>query len=171
PNYLPFVGRWLADRATALTEPGFLGYGGYVWGTEAIQVQQFEVPPRLEGASLTLRATATGYELMAPNGQKLAEGTAGTPSNFEWDGLPGRILVSSLHAKPGAEFNLVRQSRLSVVAGLQDGLDITEKGKPSGVLSIALEGTNPDRITRILNAVGSAYVRQNTERKAAEAEK
>src|SRR3546814_1076251 len=34
-----------------------------------------------------------------------------------------------------------------------------------------MAGTDPQRITRILNAIGQAYVDQNIERKAAEAEK
>lgn len=171
PNYLPVVGQWLAERATALTEPGFFGYGGYVWGTEAINVTQLDVPAGLEGKQLVLRVTPTGYVLMAPNGQQLAEGTPGMPADFQWHDMPGRVLISALQAKPGAEFILARESRLSVITDLQNRLDIAERGKLSGVLAITLEGNNPQRIARILNAIGAAYVRQNTERKAAEAEK
>lgn len=171
PKYLPVVGSWLASRATQLTEPGLLGFGGYVWGTESIQVEQLTVPPGLEGQHFMLRTTETGYELLVPGHGKVVEGKTGTLSKFHIDGQPAAILVNSLHAEPGAEFAIVRRSRLNVIQDLQDSLAIAEKGKPSGVLSISLEGTNPTHITQILNAVGAAYVRQNIERRSAEAEK
>lgn len=171
PKYTPFIGSWLAGRATALSDPGFLGFGGYVSGTESIRLVQLDVPPQMEGQSLALRATTTGYELLDTDGNKLTEGKIGVASDFQADGESGRILVTRLEGKPGAEFTVVRRSRLAMINGLQSGLVITEKGKQSGVLSITLSGTNPGKITRTLNAVGSAYVRQNVERKAAEAEK
>src|SRR3546814_707079 len=58
-----------------------------------------------------------------------------------------------------------------MIKRLQSALEISEKGKQSGVLSAVMAGTDPQRITRILNAIGQAYVDQNIERKAAEAEK
>src|SRR3546814_20368821 len=58
-----------------------------------------------------------------------------------------------------------------MIKRLQSALEISEKGKQSGVLSAVMAGTDPQRITRILNAIGQAYVDQNIERKAAEAAK
>src|SRR3546814_8939386 len=58
-----------------------------------------------------------------------------------------------------------------MIKSLQGSLDVSEKGKQSGVLSVVMAGTDPQRITHILNAIGQAYVDQNIERKAAEAEK
>ncbi|PLC51521.1 tyrosine protein kinase [Pollutimonas subterranea] len=171
PHYLPFVGAWLAARASSLSDPGFMGFGGYVSGTEAIRLGHLDAPAPLEGKSLTVRATAEGYELLDTEGQKLVDGKVGISADFEFAGEAGRILVNKLDGKPGAEFTVQRRSRLAMINGLQGGLLITEKGKQSGVLSLTLAGTDPARITRILNAVGSAYVRQNVERKAAEAEK
>src|SRR5690606_40743120 len=84
---------------------------------------------------------------------------------------PAQIRIAKLNAKPGARFVVARQSRISMIKGLQGSLEITEKGKQSGVLSAVMAGTDPQRITRILNAIGQAYVEQNIERKAAEAEK
>ncbi|RTZ42339.1 polysaccharide biosynthesis tyrosine autokinase [Candidimonas sp. SYP-B2681] len=171
PNYLPFIGPWLAARATELSDPGFLGFGRYVSGTESIRLGMLDVPPQLEGQNLAVLVTAEGYELQDAEGRKLTEGKVGIASNFDVDGEPGKILINKLDGKPGAEFTVVRRSRLAMIKGLQNGLVITEKGKQSGVLSITLAGTNPAKITRTLNAVGSAYVQQNIDRKAAEAEK
>jgi len=171
PNYAPFIGPWLAARSTELSDPGVLGFGGYVSGNESIKLRALSVPARLEGQTLTLVASERGYTLHDPDGKVLTEGRVGEQVTYGHGEDAGTIEVESLKGKPGAEFLLVRQSRLSMVRRLQDQLMITERGKQSGVLAITLAGTNPQRITNILNAVGDAYVKQNVERKAAEAEK
>lgn len=171
PDYLPFVGQWLASRAKDLTEPGFLGMDGYVWGTESIQLDRLDMPAELEGTQLTLIATEGGYTLHGPDGAELAQGKVGDTVAFELRGQPAQIRIAALNAKPGARFFVARQSRISMIKRLQSALEISEKGKQSGVLSAVMAGTDPQRITRILNAIGQAYVDQNIERKAAEAEK
>lgn len=171
PKYLPLVGGWLARRATVLSNPGFLGMEGYVSGNESIRVGLLEVPSELEGQSLLLVATEGGFELRDANGGSLAQGKAGTLVKFGSADNQGSLLVTELKAKPGAHFNLVRASRLGVIQGLQRQLVISEQGRQSGVLSVQLQGTDPRQIARTLSAVGTNYVRQNTERKSAEAEK
>ena len=171
PKYLPFVGRWLGRRATELSSPGFLGMGGYVSGNESIQVALLEVPAALEGRQLLLVTTESGFELRAPDNQPLVQGKTGMLAVFGTGEDKGRILVTELKAKPGAYFNVVRDSRLGVIERLQKDLAISEQGKQSGVISVQLQGTDPLQISRTLNAVGTNYVRQNTERKSAEAEK
>ena len=54
---------------------------------------------------------------------------------------------------------------------LQTDLRISEKGKKTGILTIALEGKDPNKISAILDAVSRTYLRQNVERKSAEAAK
>jgi tyrosine-protein kinase Etk/Wzc len=169
PNYLPLIGAWMARRATHLSRPGVFGYGGYVTGTEAIRLGELVVPENLLGKNLTLVATRNGYELFGPNGQALSSGRVGVPSRFA--GGSGHILVTELRAEPGAHFTVIRRSRLDTIDSLVKRLNITEKGKPSGVLQVSLQGGDPEAITSILNTVGSAYARQNVDRKAAEAGK
>ncbi|MDH0364482.1 polysaccharide biosynthesis tyrosine autokinase [Comamonas aquatica] len=171
PQYLPLIGGWLARRATGLSDPGFLGIGGYVSGSESIRLAQLEVPPELQAKTLPLIATSSGFELRTPSGQLLVLGKVGTPASFSIGDATGRILVAELQAKPGAAFMVQRNSRLEVIEQLQNDLSISERGKQSGVIALALRGNDPKLITRTLNAVGSNYVRQNTERKSAEAEK
>ena len=65
------------------------------------------------------------------------------------------------------------------MAGLREGLlayhALRRAGHPAalhfGVLRGSLQGADPQQISRILNEIGTLYVRQNVERKAAEAEK
>ena len=171
PKYLPWVGRWLGRRATELSNPGFMGMGGYVSGNESIRLGLLEVPAALEGKPLLLVATEGGFKLRGPEDELLVQGKTGTPASFGSDQSQGRILVTELKAKPGAYFIVSRSSRLGVIEQLQKSLAISEQGKQSGVISVTLQGNDPQKIARTLNAVGTNYVRQNVERKSAEAEK
>ena len=171
PKYLPLVGRWLGRRAKEPSEPGFLGMNGYVSGNEELRVADFTVPESLAGKRFTVRLTAQGYELLSPEDQVVGEGRIGEPLAYAVDGEPGRLLVAQATGKPGAEFHLTRFFTLAVVEDLQKKLNISEQGKQSGVIATSLEGDDPRRIARVLNEIGALYVRQNVERKAAEAEK
>ena len=161
----------MARRADSLSDPGFLGFGGYVSGTEKIAVTAFNVPHALEGT--TFRVTARGtnaYTLSHPDLPELT-GTVGAPLVRSTPAGTVSLLVTALEGKPGAEFDLVRRSRLATIEDLQTNLKLAEKGRQSGVIDATLQGTNPEKLTLILNEVGRQYVRQNVERKAAEAQK
>ncbi len=172
PRYIPYIGAWLARRATGLSDPGFLGFDGYVSGVERIVVSQFNVPSSLEGALFTLTAKSgnqfiVGYPgLAAP-----LTGTVGTLLKADTKDGPIELVVNELAGKPGAQFNLTRVSKLSTINGLQAALNLTEKGKASSIISVSMRDQDPYKLTRVLNAVGTQYVRQNIERKAAEAQK
>lgn len=171
PKRLPVVGNWLAGKATALTEPGFLGLAGYVHGTESIKIGLLDVPPALENKALVLVATSDGYTLLNPEGATLVEGPLGETLTWGQGTEAGRVVVHVLQALPGTHFTVVRKSRQQVVENLQADLKIAEKGKQSGVIAMSLQGKDAEQITQVLQTVGSNYVRQNVERKAAEANK
>ena len=173
PDYLPVLGRWLASRSDELSDPNIPGFKGHVWGAESILLDRLDVPAELEGVNLTVIAgpEEDNYALHGPEGEALARGPVGELVSFELQGASGQIRIAQLDAKPGARFIVSRRSRISIIKNLQGSLEISEKGKQSGVLSAVMTGTDPQRITRILNAIGQAYVEQNIERKAAEAEK
>lgn len=171
PKYIPVIGNWLAQRATAPSTPGFLGMGGYVSGNESLKVGVFDVPRELEEKRFSVVITSTGYDLLSPNGEILAKGSFGAAAEFVVDGHKGQILITDAVAKPGAQFYLTRFSRLVAIEQLQHSLAIDEQGRQSGVIRTSLSGTEPTKIARILNEIGTLYVRQNVERKSAEAEK
>ncbi|RIX79404.1 polysaccharide biosynthesis tyrosine autokinase [Acidovorax cavernicola] len=173
PRYLPIIGEWLARRAKELSNPGFLGMGGYVSGTEAIDITKFNVPPTLEEQKpFTITALAGDqYTLTHPD---LAESLTGTVGKVLSQQLPTgtiTLVVSRLDGKPGAEFLVSRASLLATTEDLQKRLQLAEQGKQSNVISASLEDSDRDRLQRTLNEIGAQYVRQNVERKAAEAEK
>ncbi|RST52135.1 polysaccharide biosynthesis tyrosine autokinase [Variovorax sp. MHTC-1] len=171
PRYVPYIGGWLARRANGLSEPGFLGLEGYVSGTERILVSQFDVPAHMEGGLFTVTAKAGNqYTIDYPGMQQLT-GTVGTPLKAETGSGPIELTVTELAGKPGALFNLYRYAKLPTTVALQSSLVLTERGKTSGIINVSLQDTDPFKLTRVLNAVGDQYVKQNIERKAAEAQK
>lgn len=171
PNYIPIVGRWLAKRSSELSEPGVFGFGGYVSGTETIRLSQLDVPAELQGEELKVVVTEQGYRFMTEKNDILAEGEPGQTYTFLVNDKPGRINIAELSGKPGAMFTVVSTSRQAKIAQLQSELNISEKGKQSGMLAVTLEGPDRALITNILNTLGNVFVSQNVERKAAEAEK
>lgn len=173
PRYLPVVGHWLARGADTLSDPGFWGFEGFVTGAEKIAVTAFNVPPSLQGTPFRLTARGGGHYAMShPSLSETLTGSVGTPLVRSTPLGTVSLLVSSMDAKPGAEFNLIRRSRLSTIAALQADLKLAEKGRQSsGVIDATMQGDDPQRLMLVLNEIARQYVRQNIERKAAEAQK
>lgn len=173
PRYLPFVGEWLARRAKELSSPGFLGTGGYVSGTEAVDIAKFDVPSALEDQKpFTITAQTGGqYTLTHPDLAEPLTGTVGKALHQQSAEGAITLVVSRLDGNPGAEFLVSRASLLTTIEDLQKRLQLGEQGKQSNVISVSLEDSNRDRLQTTLNEIGNQYIRQNVERKAAEAEK
>ena len=173
PRYLPVLGTWLAQRADGLSEPGFLGFGGYVNGKERIGIARFNVPAELEDEEPFL-VTAQGegkYSLKHDALDQPLTGTVGQPLHHALEGGAINLLIDKLEGKLGAEFVVSRASQLATIEDLQKRLQLGEQGKQSNVISVALQDSDRDRLAGILNAIGEQYVQQNVERKAAEAQK
>lgn len=172
PKYFPFVGRWWASRSKQLSNPGILGFGGYAWGNEAIEVPVFNLPQELQEREFILIAGDNGeFELHQPDYEITLMGKMGQTTVQETPAGKVEILVARLEANPGTQFLLWRNSRLKAIESMQKGLQIAEKGKLSGVIEVKLEGGDPQLTAKILNAVGHEYIRQNIDRKSEEAEK
>ena len=172
PRYIPVIGRWLARHSSGLSQPGLLGVGGYVSGKESIAVTTFDVPRSLEAMSFQLTARENGrYQLSRSDWSSPISGTVGTLLRANTPAGPMALMVKELSGKPGAEFRLVRYSRVVTIEELQAQLVLAERGRQSGVISASLQDVNPIKLAATLNAIAAEYVRQNVERKAAEAQK
>jgi tyrosine-protein kinase Etk/Wzc len=169
PLSFPILGQAVARyRDDGQPASALLGLSSFAWGGERIRVDRLQVPWRWEGEALSLVARGAGsYELLDPEGHVMARGEVGKPLAAGEVGL----FVSELKAREGTRFRLVRYPRSEVIDALQKDLDIAEKGKQTGIIRVALEGASPARAAAILDAIARSYLRQNVERKSAEAEK
>jgi tyrosine-protein kinase Etk/Wzc len=171
PRYFPVIGRWWASRDgdDDLAAP-VLGLSRYAWGGEKITVSRFDVPRALEGREFILIARDhEEFDLRGPGGNLLASGKVGQPLRVDTVKGPIELLVATLIASPDCQFKLRRDSTLETINGLQKELFITEKTKETGVVSLSLDGSDPAQITRVVNAVADEYIRQNVQRRSAEA--
>jgi tyrosine-protein kinase Etk/Wzc len=167
PRYFPVIGRWVAGHLNDLAHSGV---GGYAWGSERIAVSKFDVPDGLQGAAFILTLHKNGKYTLKHKDIEL-RGRVGELLHAQTDDGPVDLLVDQIVGKPGVSFDLVRSSELAAIQNVQQGLLIMEKGKDSDVIGVALEGTEPKKISAILNAIGTAYVQQNVLRTQEEAQK
>lgn len=168
PRRFGAVGRAVARRHGGDEPAGALpGFGRYGWGGERIALSRLELGPQWAEEPPVLVAGPEGtFELWGRGGAPVAAGAVG--QLVRADGV--ELYVSDLRARPGTEFLLRRERREELVAALQREIRITERGKKTGILQLALDGPDPVRIAAVLDALAQAYVRQNVDRRSAEAE-
>lgn len=138
----------------------------------SIKVDSLNVPDSARGTAIKLVARgSTSFELLTADDATLARGTVGEVTRLA---LPGgedvTLFVSEMQAEPDQVFWVQRGSRLASIQSLQGGFEVSERGEWSGILSISLQGTDPSSIAKQVNEIANVYVRQNVERKSAEAE-
>jgi tyrosine-protein kinase Etk/Wzc len=170
PRYFPVFGQWLARQFkptsdTPVAAPLF-GLGAFAWGGEKLDIYSLDVPDSLLGKRLVLTAGADGaYTLVDSTGTQLLQGKVGEMSS----GNGVSMQVATLQARPGTEFRLARNRELTTALEYQDRLKVSEAGKDSGIIYLAIQDADPDQAKRVLNEVSRRYVRQNVERSSAEA--
>ncbi|WP_321921292.1 polysaccharide biosynthesis tyrosine autokinase [Burkholderia sp. BCC1998] len=173
PHYLPLIGWRFVNAADGLSSPL---PGGYVYGTERIDVPTFDVPKRLLGKRFALTVGDDGAYTLQRTGWFGRKGPAwqgriGQPLHVETPQGPLDIFVRGVAGKAGARFDLTRYSDEEATAWLQKNALISERGKQSNMVGVTLDGTDPVHDSRVLNAIGDAYLAQNTQRKSEAADK
>lgn len=158
PDHFPVFGAALSRRSPPAERP-------------YIRVDSLDIPSSLVGEQLHLIADTNRFELLGPDAERLLTGVVGEIAQVTYAGEPVSIFVSELRAEEGDEFLVSKQSRLKTIEALQGSLSVSEKGKGSGILAISLQGAHPDSASRQINEIADVYVRQNVERRSAEAEK
>ncbi|MFQ5356405.1 MAG: polysaccharide biosynthesis tyrosine autokinase [Mariprofundaceae bacterium] len=178
PHYFPFFGQSFA-RSHDGSEPAaaLWGLNSFAWGGERLQIDRLTVPKYLEGKDLTLVAGMVGkYRLLDPDGKEITQGTVGKTASVrlsspETGEKRVDIYISELVARPGTRFDIMKHSWLQTVADLQTVLAVSEKGRKTGILELSMQNADPQQAMVIINAITNVYLRQNVERKSAEAEK
>ena len=170
PNTFPLIGGFLSRRYRGETElsvaPPRFGLSSYAWGGERLEFAKLNLPKELLGKKLTLIAGEQHrFQLLDDNDNLLVDGVAGEA--FAQDGVEGQ--VAQLLANPGTRFEVVRYPRIVTIQGYQDALDISEQGKESGIIRLALASSDAAEAVKILNKIASLYVDQNVRRTSAEA--
>ncbi|RMA79549.1 polysaccharide biosynthesis tyrosine autokinase [Umboniibacter marinipuniceus] len=153
PSYFPVVGRGL-NRLFG--EP------------RSIRIDTLGVSDDLLGKALRLELLeADRYRLYGLDDELLFEAAIGELVNESGVALQVGDIVGS----PGDEFLVKKEYWLEVVTDLQKRLSVSERGKQSGILSLAIEGEDSAKIESILDHVARNYEAQNVARESQQAEK
>ena len=152
PDFFPLIGRGMSRLM------------GHPYPKMA--VSRFEVAPELVGVPLTLTLGEDKHFTLEVEGRVL-EGQVG--KLLEQNDVT--LLLSDVAAQDGQVFTLLKQPVLDVIAELKSGLQVSEKGKNTGIISLALEGEDKGRIRAVLDNISQNYLQQNVVRKTEEVQK
>ena len=154
PHYFPLIGKGIARLSGDV---------------KTISVSRYVAPNILstgESQLEVLDAKKQSFQLSSSDGKVILVGKVGElikAQGYE-------IFVTSLDASEGAIFTLSEIGRLEAIENLKKALSISELGKQTGVLRLAMEGENPSQTAAILNHIAQTYFLQNVERNSAEAQ-
>ncbi|MEL6584551.1 MAG: polysaccharide biosynthesis tyrosine autokinase [Pseudomonadota bacterium] len=164
PRRLPIL--QAMPQRFAFTAPQLDSLAPFDWDDTAIDVGMLRFPNSRGSNFLTVRQQeGAAFEIITPSGESyIAE--VGVPfvapdGSFE-------LTMTGLEGPVGREFSIGHRSEEDVVRSLRGGLNISEVGRGSNVLSVSLSDRNRFRAEEILHAVTQAYLDQNINRNAAE---
>ena len=154
------LGKTVVDlNLDTLTVP--TGFASKLLGeTAPLTITVYQLPDHLVGEPATLKFTSEKIYSLNIDGQIFDGNVGEVLKQGEID-----LLVASSSAKAGDEFTLVKNARYSSIEDLRNTLTIAEVGKGTGIINLAIKGSDKTENVKILNNIIQNYVDQNTERK------
>ena len=139
----------------------------YAWSNESISVDRFSVPDFFFNRTFELIARENNEYEVFFDGHLLLKGKVNQASSSK-DGLV-TIFIADIKALPGTTFNLTKLSPLNAIKILQAGIQASEKGKKTGIISLTLQGPDKQLIVKTLDLISNTYLEQNKSRSSEEA--
>lgn len=135
---------------------------------DGIELQLLEVPPQWVGIDMALRSSGDGgFSIGLPDGT-IMEGKVGEMLRDPSRGFA--LQVKTLTGAEGRLFRLRHMAERAAIERVRLQLRVAETERQSGILRARFADGNGRRAAVILDALTKAYVRQNIDRSAAEAE-
>ncbi|QGN38818.1 polysaccharide biosynthesis tyrosine autokinase [Klebsiella oxytoca] len=153
PKYFPIIGR-LYNKLTDNQIPN-------------LPILSFNVPSKYYGDEFELEALSTKEYELSLDGNKLF--TAKVGERKEVNGIS--IYVSDTILTQGNSYTIKKIAEITAISNLLEQLNISEKGKDTGIISLSINGADSTKIRNILSVISRIYLSQNIERKSAEAAK
>ncbi len=139
----------------------------YTWSNERIGVNRFEVSDRYLNKPFTLISQGEGqYELFFKD-EAILQGRVNQQAASKDETI--KINIQELHAGKNKHFIITRLSNYNAIVDLQRQIQASEKGKNTGIIRLALEGENKDKILKTLDSISNSYLLQNKTRSSEEA--
>lgn len=139
----------------------------FTWSGESVRVESLVVPDAYLDKPMQLLVKEDGsFRLEDSKGGRIGAGHVG--KRLEADGI--ELYISSAKVEGDAVFNIVRKSRSASIDDLRKNLTVKERGKKSGIIEVGFVSDSPTLAAKVLDEILIAYVRQNVEKRSAEAE-
>lgn len=172
PHYFPVLGSLAARHNLGNILPPWLLTSGHVWSNARVDVTRFDVPAAYERAGFLLTILpGQRFSVTLEDAGVAFTGYAGQPLRANTPMGPLDIQVDRMAGRPGEQFTLIRNPRLAAIEKLQRDIEVSEKGRQSGVIAVALEDDDARRAALVLNEVAHQYLMQNEHRISEGAEK
>ncbi|GLS82871.1 polysaccharide biosynthesis tyrosine autokinase [Paraferrimonas haliotis] len=168
PKVWPIIGKYLERRKQV---PSFAANSASTDNAEqarVIKVAKLEVPNFLLGEPLQLIYQGNNQFKLYHDDILILSGS--THELLKSGDGSVSILVTDISGVAGSEFSITKNARIAAIRSLLDNLSVSERGKQSGILSLALEGTDRQLTLATLNSVAKHYVLQNVQRTSAQAQ-
>ena len=146
----------------------------------AVSIRRFFVSEGKRRIELRLALSGGGRVSIFYQGNPVAVGNVGETIEFSLPNGGEQIYMNVRSAGAGAgagagtgvneQYDLIYIPPLMAIENLKEILSVSEVGRDTGVLRLALEGEKPDHIENILTSITNNYLKQNTERRSAEAQ-
>ena len=175
PNRFPFIGEFFARRhptSSGVAEPLLPFTSSYGWGGESLDLRRFEVPDAQRAMDIQLVVAGGSSFQILSSGKVITEGHPEESLEFvdPQTGLTVFLNVRGMSGNPGMRFTLSYVPKLSAIVSLRKPLSVTEIGRDTGVMRLRIEGKDRRKLENILDSISNNYLRQNVERKSAEAQ-
>ncbi|WP_411728065.1 GNVR domain-containing protein [Methyloglobulus sp.] len=181
PKYFPIIGEAIARRFERRNKDNnvsnaLFGQTQYAWGGESIRIDTFTVPSDWLNKGFILIAGKQGhFRLMDEEGALILEGEVGKLASKQLKGKQQSVtlFVPLLKSRTDTQFTVMRLSEENAINQLKskNNFLVHEKGKFARILELTLEADKPQSAVQILNEIVNNYIRQNVEKKSAEAQK
>ena len=168
-NHFPLIGEWVARRYESknvdLAKP-FWGLSGFAWGGERLELGELNVPR----GTYYLELKDQGFVFKNDDGKTLIESDQiGQRLRFNVLGQEASLAIQSVVGRQGTRFKIERRSMIETFESLRQNLQVAEAGAQSRVIRLKLDSQDRQFAVEFVNAVASAYLQQNVERRSAEA--
>lgn len=171
PVYFPVIGEAVAWRQPkGVVRPAVFGLESFAWGGEEVKVTAFDVPEALYNIPFTLQVTQKGFTLTQKGLGVAVQGTVGQRLIVKTRAGDVVLFVQHVVSRPNVRFKLIRMAPPSILEELSGKLTVAEQPRDSGVLVVQVSDTDPQFAVQLVNELQNAYLKQNVERRSAQAE-
>lgn len=175
PRYFPIIGRAIARRDSAIGKMALRvpGLRRFVWNRPTLAVSTFDVPSGYENVAFTFHSVGENkFNILLKDRLLVSNGEVGKVISSVLNDSSGEkltVFVSEFNASLGSNLLVKKLKITTAINKLKDILTVGENQKGSGVILITATSEVPEYAAKVANSVASAYLRQNVERRSAEA--